>query len=163
MATEQQYNHFRAIYEEENKRYEQLEVRARFFLTIETFYLGAIAFKSNDVFAFAKQFAVPVLIYVGAACLVTLGMLLTVWATRIRTYESPSDLRAIIESFGETPPNDSDFLDDRLNDYVTATERNSKVNDKVANLISGTGLCLASAVLLHLVSFLLAYMTSVTS
>jgi hypothetical protein len=82
---------------------------------------------------------------------------MTVLATRIRVYEAPTDLQKVLESFGPSPPTDSDFLDDRLADLAVATDRNAIENDKVASLLTASGWLLFSAVAVHFVTFLYAY------
>jgi hypothetical protein len=159
MATELQYLYFQSIYEAENQRYASLEARSRLYLTLQTFYIGAVAFKFSDVMALNAAFRVPAVLYIGAGVLLLFGLFLTVLAARIRTYEAPSNLRTIVESFGTSPQRDSEFMDCRLADFVVATERNSAVNERVASLLSGTSFLLATAVLLHFTTFLWGYIT----
>jgi hypothetical protein len=123
MATELQFQVFKAVYLEENDHYVQLESRAKFYLSIVTFFLGAIAFKFADLLAFAQLYAVPPLLYIGTAVLLVLSLLLTILAMRIRTYEAACDLHDIKNSFGSSAPKDSDFLDERLVDYAIAADR----------------------------------------
>jgi hypothetical protein len=156
MATEAQFQIFREAYEEENERYGQLESRARLYLGIVTFYLGAIAFKFTDLVAFMKAYAIPPAFYLGGEVLLLGSLLLTILATRIRVYEAPCDLRTIMETPGDTPPTDSDFLDDRLSDYTVATERNRATNNRVANLLSGAAWLLFAAISLQLAVFVKA-------
>ena len=162
MATETQYAFFKSVYDEENVRYTQLESRAKFYLTIQTFYLGAIAFKFDDIQKFSAALSVPPILFITGGLLVVLGLLLTVLATRIRAYEAPTDLQELLESFGSSPT-DSDFLDDRLADLAVATDRNSIANDKVANLLTYAGILLFSAVAVHFVTFVYAYIHQLRS
>lgn len=157
MATELQFSVFKSAYEEENVRYTQLEARARFYLTLLTFYLAAIAFKFDDVQKFASRFGVPLVLYISAGFLLVIALLFTVLATRIRTYEAPYDLREIVESFGAKPPTDTNFIVERMADCVVATERNCRVNNSVANWLQGASWLLFAAVCLHFSTFLWAY------
>jgi hypothetical protein len=135
MATKTQYDFFKAVYDEETERYNALEGRAKLYLTIITFYLGAIAFKIDDVMKFVSQFRMPIWLYMLLTTVLLIALLLTVLATRIRVYESVCDLKRIIGSFGESPPNDEDFLDDHLVELAVATDRNRKENDRVAAVL----------------------------
>lgn len=157
MATETHYAFFKSVYDEENVRYTELESRAKFYLTIQTFYLGAIAFKFDDIRKFSEALSVPPILFITGGLLVVLGLLLTVLATRIRAYEAPTDLQKLLQSFGSSPPTDSEFLDDRLADLAVATDRNSIANDKVASLLTYAGILLFAAVTVHFVTFVYAY------
>jgi hypothetical protein len=157
MATKIQYKFFKSVYKEENERYKQLAARAKFYLTIQTAYLAAIAFKFDDIKTLSNALSVPLVLFIAIGLLLVLGVLFTVLATRIREYEAPTDLRDVIKSFGKTPPIDSAFLDDRLVDLAVATERNSAANDKTAIWLTVTGWVLFAAVALHFFTFLWAY------
>jgi hypothetical protein len=157
MATELQYKVFQSAYEEENDRYTQLESRAKFYLTIVTFYLGAVAFKFSDVLVFTKSYRIPAILYIGAGVLLLISLLLTILATRIRAYEAPFDPEKIIRSFTESPPRDAEFLDKRMVDYAVATNRNRKVNNTVGALLSRSSWFLFSALSLQLIVFIIAF------
>jgi uncharacterized membrane protein (DUF485 family) len=163
MATEFQFSVFRLAYEEENVRYAQLEARARFYLTVETFYLAAIAFKFKDVQEFATEFGVPLISYVSVGVILIVAVLFTVLATRIRIYEAAYDLRDIVDSFGAKPPTDAEFIVDRMADCVVATERNCRVNDRVARWLEVASWLLFGAVSLHFSTFLWAYIHQLKS
>jgi hypothetical protein len=160
MATNTQYEIFKAVYDEEVERYSALESRSKLYLTILTFYLGAIAFKIEDVMKFVSQFRVPLWLYMSIALVLLLGLLLTILATRIREFEGICDLEKVVDSFGAKPPTDEDFLDDRLADLVVATKRNSIQNDKIATCLQWASYMLFVAVLLQLFVFLLAILNS---
>jgi hypothetical protein len=59
MATQAQYGVFLYLYEDENKRYEHLQDRAKLYLSTASIYLGAIAFKVDDVLRLVTSFASP--------------------------------------------------------------------------------------------------------
>jgi len=158
MATEIQYAFFKSIYDDENLRYTKLEARARFYLTIQTFYLGAIAFKFDDIQKFSNTFAVPLALFIAIGLLLVLGLLFTILSTRIRTYEAPTELLQLFKnSFESATPTDAAFLKDRLVDLAVATQRNCKVNDKVARLLSKAAWLLFTAIAVHFTTFVYAY------
>jgi len=152
---------FKEAYDAENERYTQLESRAKFYLTIISFYLGAVAFKFADVLKFLKEYRISAALYVGGGMLLSLSLLLTILATRIRGYEGAFDLRQITDSFKSSMPKEKDFLEDRLTDYVVATDRNRATNNRVADLLSGSSWLLFAAVLLQLIIFVVAFCSSV--
>lgn len=160
MATEMQYKVFRASYDEENTRYSQLENRAKLYLSIITFYLGAVAFKINDIGLFMAQFRIPIVHYLMLALFLLLALLLTILATRIRVYEGVNDLEEIIISLGAGAPNDEEFLDSCLIDLAVATNRNSQVNNKVAVMLQWASYLLFLAVVCQLTVFSWAMLNS---
>jgi len=160
MATKIQYEIFKAVYDEEAGRYSALESRSKLYLTILTFYLGALAFKIEDVMKFVSQFRVPLWLYMSISLVVLLSLLLTILATRIREFEGICDLEQVVDSFGTDAPSDEDFLDDRLADLVVATKRNSIQNDKIAKCLQWASYMLFVAVLLQLFVFVFAISNS---
>lgn len=161
MATKLQYEFFKSMHEAEYLHYGLLEARARLYLTLQTFYLGAVAFKFNDVVAFTNAYNVPVLPYIAAAVLLLIGLFFTVRATCIRSYEVPCDLTEIVKSFGNSPQTDDDFIDQRLGDFAVASKRNAAVNNRVATWLTGASWLLATAIFLHLTVFVWAYITQI--
>ena len=156
MATQVQFEIFRAAYQQETERSTRLESRAKFYLTIVTFYLGAIAFKFSDVLAFAKEYHIAPIFYISTGILLLASLLFAILSMRIRTYEAPFDPEQIIKSFGKSPPKDDNFLDQRLVDYTVAINRNRAVNNHVANLLSGSSWLLFAGISLQLVTFIMA-------
>jgi hypothetical protein len=160
MATEIQYKVFRASYDEENTRYSHLENRAKLYLTIITFYLGAVAFKITDIASFASQFRIPITLYLVMALLLLVALLLTILATRIRTYEGVNDLENIVKSLGAVGPTDEEFLDSCLIDLAVATNRNARINNKVASVLQWASYLLFLAVVCQLTIFLWAMLNA---
>jgi hypothetical protein len=156
MASEKQYDVFRSLYDEEIERYTALESRAKLYLTIITFYLGAVVFKMEDVMKFITVFQVPLGLYLALSVVLLCALLLTVLATRIRTYEGICDPEEVIRSFGKTKPTDEEFLDHRVVDLACATNRNVAENNKVAGILQTASYLLFVSVFLQLVIFGLA-------
>jgi hypothetical protein len=84
MATQTQYEVFRAEYDEESQRAEGLESRAKLYLSIITAYLGVIGFKVEDLLKFLDKFHVPVVLYLVMALILIVALLCTIWAMGIR-------------------------------------------------------------------------------
>jgi hypothetical protein len=159
MATEIQYKVFKEVYDEETQRYADLEKRSNLYLTIITFYLGAIGFKLDDVRKFADAFHVAVIWFVAIAAVLALAFLATVAAIQIRRFEGICDLEEEIEAFGSTPPSDSEFLDQRLIDLAVATNWNSRQNERIALTLRVASLLLFVAVLLQMGVFVMVFRT----
>ena len=156
MASKAQYDFFKALYDEEIRVHAELESKAKLYLTIITFYLGAIGFKINDVVEFTDKFQIPIILLVIIAVVLVLAFLFTIAAMSIRKYERVCDLEAIIRSFGESPPKDSDFLDETLVNLAVATNRNALQNNRVGTLLQWASVLIFIAVLMQLGILLLA-------
>lgn len=156
MATENQYKFYRALYEEENARYGLLEARARLYLTILTFYLGALAFKLADVKVFFLEFGIPLPVGMAAGLAFVIALLCCISSILIREYEAITDPEELIASLGPNPPRDEDFFDDRIVDMAVATNRNSRQNDRAANALQAAGWLMAAGVVLHVAVFVIA-------
>ena len=147
MATQNQYDFFRILYQEETDRYNELEARARLYFAIISFYMSAIAFKFSDLVGFLQATRIPTAAPVFVATCMVISLTACVLGIQIRTYEGIAEPRDIIASFGTQPPSDTEFFDARIADYVIASERNSAVNDRVANYLSVSAITLAVAMI----------------
>jgi|SRR5579864_5984312 len=136
MATEAQYRIFKEIFDEESKRYSELDAKAKLYITIVTFYLGAVAFKFKDVLELTNSIASTRWLYVAISLALVIALLCTIIAMRVRTFEGICDPEEVIESFGTSPPSDDDFRDDRIADLAVATNRNCDQNNKIARSLS---------------------------
>jgi hypothetical protein len=156
MATEVQYKVFKEVYDEESERYSNLGTRANLYLTLITFYLGAVLLKVDDVLKFVTTFRVPVVLFLLIGALLVVALLLTALAVSIRDYEGVCDPEEVIEGFSESPPLDEEFLDDRIVDLAVATNRNSRQNNRVAGLLQWAARVICCSVALQIVVLLVA-------
>jgi hypothetical protein len=156
MATEIQYKVFKEVYDEESERYSNLGTRANAYLTLITFYLGAVLLKIDDVLKFVTTFRIPVVFFLLIGTLFVVALLLTALALNIRDYEAICDPEEVIEAFGESQPSDEEFLDDRIIDLAVATNRNSRQNNRVAGLLQWAARVICCCVALQAVLLLVA-------
>jgi len=156
MATEIQYKIFKEIYDEEAQRYSSLGTRANLYLTVITFYLGVILLKVDDLLKFLMGLGVSIVWFLCIGIVLVVALLLTVKAVDIRKYEGICDPEKVIYGFGEAPPTDEDFLDERVVDLAVATNRNSAQNDRVARLLKWAARVISVAVLLQVLVFAVA-------
>ena len=136
MATEAQYKFFKELYDEENKRYSDLDNKGKLYVTIITFYLGAIAFKFNDVTQLTVQVSYAKWFYLVIVSVLVVALLCTIFAIRVRSFEGIADPVKVIDNYGESAPSDTDFLDDRIADLAVATNRNSNQNNRIAGSLA---------------------------
>jgi len=140
VASEPVYKFFQALYDEESKRFEELESRARLYFSIASLYVGAIAFKFDDVIKFVGRAQVPAAVIVIDGAAFVVAVLFCVLAMQVRKYEGISDPDEILNAFDEEGvPSDDDFYDDRVVDYSVAIAKNSGVNNRVAGWLSVSG------------------------
>lgn len=152
MASKDQYEFFKFLYEREERRYEHLEARARLYLAVITIFLAALLFKADEVRTSAGRFGITWNAVVIEASLLIAALLLVVLGAMIRTYEGVANGSTLIEGFEATPPSDQDFFDDRIVDFAAATERNGKVNDRAAYCLGISAIFLATAMSVLLVA-----------
>ena len=154
MASEPIYKFFQALYEEESKRFAELESRARLYFSIASLYVGAIAFKFDDVIKFVNRAHVPAVVIVVDGAAFVVAILFCVLAMQVRKYEGISDPDEILNGFDEDGvPNDIDFYDDRVIDYSVAIAKNSAVNNRVATWLLVSGFSILAGVAGQVVLF----------
>lgn len=154
MATENQYEFFRYLYEEENSRYSELESRAKLYITIISLYMGALAFKLDDVLKISNGRIFSLGLFIGSVIIFSIALLFSILAIRIRVYEGITDPYDIFEEYGDEAPIDQDFFDNRIADLAVATDRNSIQNDIVAARLSDAAWFLYFGVICHIVGFM---------
>ena len=89
-----------------------------------------------------------------AAVFLLVSFLLSLYSAGVEDYEGVADPEKVIEKFGDTPPTDEAFLDDRIIDLAVACNRNSSVNDRKAKRLYWAGLSLLSGIAAHAAYFL---------
>jgi hypothetical protein len=156
MASETQYKFFRALYDEENERNGELEGRAKLYITILTFYIGALAFKVEEVEKFLTQFTIPIALAIAAGLSFVLSLAFCIFSVRVKNYEALANPEELIDSFPSGPISDEEFLDNRIADLAVATNRNSRQNDSAANAVTIAGWLLLFGVVLQALIFVVA-------
>ena len=147
MVSEPIYKFFQALYDEEAKRFAELESRARLYFSIASLYVGAIAFKFDDVVKLVGRVNLPAVFIVLDGALFVVAILFCVLAMQVRKYEGIADLTDIIDEFSKDGvPADGEFFRRRIVDYEFATKRNSAVNNRVASWLSVSGFSILSGV-----------------
>jgi len=138
MATKEQYDFFKDQYLDEEKRYSDLTKRAEIYFSILSVLLTSIVFKIKDIFelfensnSFNRTFSF--IFFIIALGLFGSAFYFITRALRIKTYQAVIDFENFRNNLGETPPTNEDFFDDRLIDYMYATEKNEIVNEERAN------------------------------
>jgi len=140
MSAKQQYEFFKFAYERESARHKDLIDRAKLYFTIWSAIVGVLftASVSNGKlqlqlktinFRFDND-----ILFVSLICSIAamgVAIFLCVMALSIRNYEGLTDLRKALNMAGGDKAEEIFYMR-RIADFVVASERNKKQNDKIA-------------------------------
>lgn len=157
VASKDQYEFFQSLYEEEERVSQQLEGRAKVYLSVITAFLVAFLLKAEEVSRSAKALKIPWWAMLVEALILGASLVCVVVALRIRTFEAVNDGVDIIEGYREELPTDEEFFEDRIADYAYASSTNRRVNDRVATTLAWAGWLLVAGMLFLLVLIILAF------
>jgi hypothetical protein len=147
MATKDQCEFFRSLYEEEEKTAESLESRAKTFLGVITAFLASFFLKAKDLVESAEALRISFKLLVVEGFLLTAALVFVIYSLRIRIYESPNDGPKVIEAYEGDGPTDEEFFEARAADYAVAASRNRKINEQKGFLLECAGWIIIAAVL----------------
>ena len=111
-----------------DSRYAELINRGKIYLSICTFFLGGIGFKLNSDIAQSPPSTQA--LFLASALFFIVSFLLIILALGIYKHEATFDPELIIEEFGEEPPSDEEFLDQRIADITVSLSHNATINNK---------------------------------
>ncbi|THK36636.1 hypothetical protein EHS39_17675 [Ensifer sp. MPMI2T] len=121
-------------------------------MSIVTLYSAFILFLAKGIRSPLNSFE-EVTFAVAVICMLV-SFLLSLWATQIARFEGVTTGAKIIDNFGDRPPSDEEFFEDRIVDYTVAHERNALVNNAKARLLLVARLLLLMGVSFHAIFFL---------
>ncbi len=149
-VTKEQYEFFRALYDEEERTALQLEGRAKVYLGVISAFLAALLLKAGDAKQIAEALRVPWALLLSDAVPMSLALLLVLWALRIRDFEAVGDGPEVIEGYRDEWPDDAQFFEDRMVDYAFASSRNRRLNNETAGLLAWASRSMATGILVLL-------------
>lgn len=161
MATQVQYDFFHQLFELEEQRYSNLQAKAKFFMGVASAVVAAVTLKLPDVLTFVQRFRINVSIVILIGIGMMVALVCSIAAMTIAHYDRVADPEKIIRSFGEDPPTDIDFLDDRIVDYAVATNVNFKINNRTAVYLQVAGWAVLTSTLAQVAVLLWAMATEV--
>jgi hypothetical protein len=129
MASEKQFLFFKSLYDEEVQRTQQLRDHAKNYLSLATFYSAFVAFVVQQM---RPSTPLPIAIFLASVICMLLAFLLALWASGIADFEVANNPEDVVDEFGDKPMSDEAFFDNRIGDFVVASEGNSEVNDRKA-------------------------------
>lgn len=142
MATKEQYDFFKDQFLEEEKRYSDLTKRGEIYFSILSLLLTGVIFKTKDIFEILKTIsdiklkALLISIFIISFILFCLAFLFITLGLKIREFEGVTNINSYLDSLGDTPPTNEDFFDDRIVDFIAASEQNELVNDRRATRLA---------------------------
>jgi hypothetical protein len=136
MSNKEQAEFFSRLYDDEASRGATLLDRAKWYLSLITFFSTATLFVVEKL---RPQDFIQLSIFILAIVGMMASFLASLWAVRVDTFEAISDPDDALTKMQENRFDDVKFFLDRISDYVVATERNSKVHDCQANALSIAG------------------------
>jgi hypothetical protein len=162
MATKEQYDFFKDQFIEEEKRYSDLTKRGEIYFSILSLLLTSVIFKTKDIFEIVKSIEslsfkmTLIAIFILSIVLFCLAFYFIALGLKIRTFEGVTNVKEYLNSLGDEPPTNEDFFDDRIVDFIAASEKNETINDKRANKLSiSLGFILAGFICMALFLFTL--------
>ena len=87
-VTKEQYEFYRALYDEEERTSLQLEGRAKVYLGVISALLAAVFLKAADAKSFADTLHIRWSLMLAEALPMTMALWLVLWALRIRDFEA---------------------------------------------------------------------------
>jgi hypothetical protein len=152
VATKDQYEFFKFLFENEEKRSTSLIDRGKTFISLIALYSGFIALSADEKIGDAVLLWI---LFASAALSMLMSLLLSIVAVGVFRYEKINSPENIISSFGDVSPSDPEFFDDRIIDLTVACNRNSKRNDQRAKLLFWASFFILLGLSLHASYFLL--------
>jgi hypothetical protein len=154
MATKDQYEFFKTLYQEQNDRKKTIETRAQLYLTVQTLYFGFVVLKFSDLLSSSNKTpsslpSVYLWLQILVAALMATALVFTLLAVKIRQYEAVCDLKEAAISIDEDPE-EGRFFDLRIGDFVVASNRNIKANSDAADSLKIAGRLMVGAIISHL-------------
>ena len=147
MVSEAVYKFFQTLHDEETKRFAEHESRARLYFSIASLYVGAIAFKFEDVVRLFASVRMPSFLIAADGALFVVAILFCVLAMQKRNYEAIAAVEEVLaELQSESGLSDEQFFEYRLIDYSVATRRNADVNRRVATWLAVAGFSVLAGV-----------------
>ena len=156
MATQEQFEYFKYMYEEENERYKHLTDRGKIYISLITVYGAFLIFTIKD----GALKGDLILIYIAATFSFVIAFASVLIALGMYSYETPTDPTEYIEELGDEPPTNEEFFDDRIIDLSVAYNRNVETNDKRVRMLLLSNFFLLVGLSLHATYFIVAAVVS---
>lgn len=145
-VTKEQYEFFRALYDEEERTSLQFEGRAKVYLGVISAFLAAVLLKAADAKSVADTLHIRWGWMLFEALPMTVALFLVLWALRIREFEAVNDGPLLIETYGSEWPVPEQFFEDRVADFAFASSVNRELNNRTAALLQWASWFLAGGI-----------------
>jgi hypothetical protein len=150
MATKEQWEIFKYIYEMEQVRNQKLIERGKVYLSLITLYIGAIGLKVEFWSSKLSTNSYMVSLFIILLLIFLISLCFSALALGIYSYESINDPKIIIDNYGSNVPKNEEFFNDRIIDVSVATNRNKNQNDKRSNMLKISSWIMVIGILAHM-------------
>jgi hypothetical protein len=151
MASEKQMEFFKYLFDLESERRKLLRATATTYLTLSTFYSAFVFFVAEKLRPI--EF-LPKLLFAAAVVSMIVAFVLSLWVIQVSSLYVPTRPNAVIGQYGEHPPSDADFFDNRIIDFSVAYNANSPLNDRKARTLAAAGGSMLAGLIFHALFFL---------
>jgi hypothetical protein len=153
MASKDQYEFFKMMYEEEERRYDQLVDRGKSYITILAAYAGFMIIKGESFTPLIGKWSGSWLIKFSLVFLF-IGFVSTILALSILRHEGICDPSEVASTYRKISPKDEDFFNYRIADFVVACERNARSNDWRAIWLNVTVIAMMCSISCYVIALL---------
>lgn len=151
MATKEQWEIFKYLFESEQERKQKLSNIGKVYVSLSMLYVGALGMKVEFWYKELPKDTLLVVLFLLVLITFLVALCLTVFALGIYKYEYLNDPEELIKKFGNHAPSNEEFFDDRIVDLAVATNRNKNQNDKRSIFLKYSMYTMVGGVLLHIV------------
>jgi hypothetical protein len=136
MATKEQYEFFKNLYESEDSRINLLVKRSEIFLSILSLVLTSVIFKVKELGELIGNSVLLKVLFFLTLTIFFVALVFVIISLRIRDYEFACDMDHYLESLPENEPKNEDFFDYRIAEYIVATTKNQHINNDKSRWLS---------------------------
>jgi hypothetical protein len=151
VATKEQVEFFKSLYDGETRRLNDLREIGKTNLSLATFYSAFLVFVVEKL---RPDSLVTRALFIGAVTCLLLSFLMSLWAMQIAVFEGVTDPKKVAQGFDPVAPENSEFFLARIGDYAIASERNAKTNEKKASRLAIARYFLLAGISLHACYFI---------
>jgi hypothetical protein len=151
MATKNQYDCFRAIFDCEEARYDRLAQRATLYLSVNTLYLGLLAVAADKIIPQINANPIAISVYLASFAAFVVSLTFLVLAMGIYKYVYPTDPVTVVMGVNPDWPIDAVFFDDRIVELAAAFRTNHAVNERRASLLKRASFSMLVGIVLQAV------------
>ena len=142
MATKAQFDVFKDAYNAEDERHNHLGTRANVYITVVTFFLGALFFRIDVFLKITSESMEALIALLFTWCCLFVSLLFAFISLQIRDFELPFVPSEAAEELDEDGMTEDEFLDNRVVDFSVVLDRNLEANNRIGTWLELAGYAL---------------------